>query len=472
MRERKRRMELFSFYDRSGVEEHLARMAEKGWLLEKIGKFLWTYRRTEPRKLHFCVYWYSEATEFDPGPSPEQETLYDFCSHTGWVLAASFGPMQVFCNEADDPVPIETDPAVEVDVIHRAMKRGMLPGYAVCLAVSALSGGMFLSRLLDDPVSVLASPVHLCVGLYIALLLLLAATECGSYFLWHRRAVRAAARGEFWKTRGHRKFQFCCLAILLLGIFYNFVSILLAGDWERAVTELLIYGVYLPGVVLLAYGVRAFLKRKQVSAGDNRAATIVTVFLAGLVLNAAVQQCVLYGSAHGWFLEKGEPAYTYRGRVYAAPQDDLPLALEDLMPMEYDGGYVRKRKVEESFLLARYEMTQQPRLDAEDFREMPWLFYEITVVKVPALYEMCKNAKLSRWERRGAGPEEEYSRAVPVDPVPWRAREAYRLEDPEYGLQNIFLLCYEKHIVEMNFPEREITSEQIAAAAEKLEAFL
>ena len=42
MKETKRRMELYSFYDRTGMEKHLAKMAEKGWLLEKIGQFFWT----------------------------------------------------------------------------------------------------------------------------------------------------------------------------------------------------------------------------------------------------------------------------------------------------------------------------------------------------------------------------------------------------------------------------------------------
>ena len=36
MRDKRRVMEIFSFYDRSGLERRLAAMAEKGWLLEKI----------------------------------------------------------------------------------------------------------------------------------------------------------------------------------------------------------------------------------------------------------------------------------------------------------------------------------------------------------------------------------------------------------------------------------------------------
>ena len=49
MRQTKRRMELLSFYDHTGIERHLTRMARKGWKVEKINNYFWTYRRIEPR---------------------------------------------------------------------------------------------------------------------------------------------------------------------------------------------------------------------------------------------------------------------------------------------------------------------------------------------------------------------------------------------------------------------------------------
>ena len=36
MKTKKRRVEYFSFYNHTGIEEHLTRMAKKGWLLESI----------------------------------------------------------------------------------------------------------------------------------------------------------------------------------------------------------------------------------------------------------------------------------------------------------------------------------------------------------------------------------------------------------------------------------------------------
>ena len=68
MSDKKRRLEAFSFYDHTGIEQHLERMAEKGWLVEKVG-YLWTYRRIEPQKLTFCVSYFPKASLFERGLS-------------------------------------------------------------------------------------------------------------------------------------------------------------------------------------------------------------------------------------------------------------------------------------------------------------------------------------------------------------------------------------------------------------------
>ena len=132
MKDTKRRLEWCSFYDHTGIEAHLERMAQQGWLLEKIG-FTWHYRRIEPKKLTFCVTYFPRASMFDPEPSQEQETFYDFCRHTGWTLAAASAQMQIFYNEQPNPIPIDTDPAMEVDAIHQSAKKSFLLSQSMLL---------------------------------------------------------------------------------------------------------------------------------------------------------------------------------------------------------------------------------------------------------------------------------------------------------------------------------------------------
>ena len=55
MKGKKRKLELLSFYDHTGIERHLADMAQKGWMIERMSNYFWTYRKIQPQKLIFTV---------------------------------------------------------------------------------------------------------------------------------------------------------------------------------------------------------------------------------------------------------------------------------------------------------------------------------------------------------------------------------------------------------------------------------
>lgn len=470
MKETKRRLETFSFYDRTGLEEHLARMAAEGWLLDKIGQFLWHYRRIEPKKLTFSVTYFPKASAFDPGPSEEQETFYDFCRHTGWVLAASSAQLQVFYNEGPDPVPIETDPALEVESIHRTMKRGFLPSQLMLLAVAVLDVGLLVWRLIDDPIGLLASPASVLTALCWVLVFVLTGVELGGYFWWHRKAVKAAEQGEFLDSRSHRKLQIGVLVLLGLGVVYYMLSVALSGSRMMMAVAVLMFCVYMPGLFLLVRGVMGWLKRKKVSAKVNRVVTIVSGLVAAYLFVGGITFGVLFGSTHGWFAEQDEETYEYHGNTFTAAQDQLPLTVEDLLDVDYEG-YSREHRGSESIFLAQYQGYQRPRFDAERYKEMPRLEYTVTVVKAPFLYGLCwEHLLLDRAERWNRDmPESDWYFYEPTDPAPWGAQEAYRWTSREYGPRNTFLLCWPDRFVEIEFDyEWEVTPAQMAMVGEKL----
>ena len=142
MKDTLKKVEFFTFYDKTGIEKHLEQMAEEGWLLEKISAFRWTYRRIEPKKIHFSVSYYATITDFEPEPTEEQQAFNEFCEHSGWNLATQTVQMQVFYNENDDPVPIETDPGLELENLHRYAKKTALKTYPLvcfpCLILQRL----------------------------------------------------------------------------------------------------------------------------------------------------------------------------------------------------------------------------------------------------------------------------------------------------------------------------------------------
>ena len=216
MKDKKRRLETFSFYDRTGIEAHLKSMAEKGWMISEMTTLGWIYKRVEPQSLTFAISYYPKASEFDPEPTEGQSIYHDFSARTGWQFVCSSAQMQVFCTQDDEPVPIETDPALEVEMIHGSAKKGFLRSYYILLAVGVLNGALFISRLLGDPIGVLASPTNLFTGIAWTMLMLLCGVELIGYYRWRSKALKAADRGEFVDTPNHAQFQKFILAVVFI----------------------------------------------------------------------------------------------------------------------------------------------------------------------------------------------------------------------------------------------------------------
>lgn len=151
----------FAFYDRGAIQAQLEKMAAQGWLVDKPGNCLWRYRRIHPKSLHFAVTYFPNASDFDPGPTDSQQLMLEYCARDGWVLAAQWGQMQIFYNEEEDPVPIETDAVTQVEIIHRAMRRNMIPAHFVMLALWAFQFIFCCWQMMDRPAEFLSTPASL-----------------------------------------------------------------------------------------------------------------------------------------------------------------------------------------------------------------------------------------------------------------------------------------------------------------------
>lgn len=466
MRDIKRRLETYSFFDRTGIAAHLTSMAEKGWMIEKLTNFGWIYRQTEPKRLTFCVTYYPEASDFDPAPDENQNTFYDFCQHSGWTLAASSAQMQIFYTNQEQPVPIETDPELEIKNIHRAAKRGFLPGYILLLIVTLLNSGLFIYTLDADPVRLLSSNTNLFTGSCWLLLLLLCTAELGGYFSWRFKAQKAAKRGEFLPFKSTRRIQRAVIFYVLSAGLCWLVGRLVSGSSLQGFLSVMMV-LYMAALFFFVNFLKEALKKRNTPAKVNQFVTVLSCFVLGLTFMGVLTFATLYASGQGWFAGKND-TYEYHGSTFTVYLDDLPLTVEDLLNVEEDG-YIRHRTGDESFLLGQFEMEQQARLDAEHFGDMPGLRYTITEVRLPFLYNLCKDALLRKQNVTSNlhTPEGQKSLYQPADAAPWDALEAYRLFDQDTGARNRYLLCYEKRIIEIDF-DWEPTSEQMETTAKKL----
>lgn len=445
----------FSFYDRTGIQEFLEKKAADGWMLEKLGGFSWKFRRMEPKQVHFAVTYFPKASAFDPSPSEQEEIFREFCAHSGWNLAASSAQLQIFCNENENPIPIETDPEIELENIHKTAKKIYLPAYYMLLPVGILPWLTISLAWRSDPVNFLSTNIYFFNILTSIIDLLLCGTELIGYYRWRAKAKRAAEDGEFIPTRGRRHFQIvlvilmiACLAILA----FNFADLEIS---LMMLAMLLLIGV----TVAVSVGATKLMKKKKVSARMNR---IVTYVLIGVmsVLTLGFGTFGVLTAIHEWSpQEENLPTYEFRGTTHTLYRDDIPLKLQDLMEVDPEIYSYHNSYSSESLLVKVQDFYQRPRYDMLD---QPDIRYTIAEVKADFLFDFCLEAILE--SDRDAWSEDVYGNITydefrKIDASPWSADAAYQEFSGEYAL-NTYLLCYGNKIVEIN-PDWDMTLEQM-----------
>ena len=455
MKTKKRRVEYFSFYNHTGIERHLTEMAKKGWLIESITNFCWTYRKIEPKDIHFCVTYYPRASDFDPEPSEDQQTFHDFCAHTGWQFACTWFQMQVFYTEKESPIPLETDPIMEVDTLHRACKKNFLPSYFIYLALGILMGGYTIVRIFYDPVGLLSDSTNIATGFSCILLVLLSLVELYTYFRWHKLAVKAAQDGMFIDTPSTKTFQLSILALLLLMLALWFINLYAEDDplrfWVSFISLVNMYSI-----MLIVSGIKQGLKKAKASRGLNKFITFSACIILPIITSAAINGIGISAILNN------------QNAQNSVEQDTTPLSIADFLEINEEN-YVQTDSRKQTFLLGQQTVHTYPHWDVDDFHELPELRYTVTTVKLPALYDWCKDHIYRDLDESDDGDIPAGHRLVYVaqDPAPWGAKEAYRLYQEEGWYMNWYLLCYEDRIIEIRF-DWEPTAEDMATVSRKL----
>lgn len=427
----------FAFYDRTGIQAFLEKQAAMGWLLDKIGPYSWHFHRDYPRKLHFAVTYFPKADIYDPEPGEEEQTFREFCAHGGWTLAASSAQMQIFYSESENPTPIETDPVIEVENIHKSMKKGMLTSYWLLLATGILQLLLQWFSIRKDPVEFCSSNISLFMIVFWIVLLILDIGRLVNYYRWRKRARLAAEEdGVFVETRGYGGLEstICILLmVVLLGILITMENRYMAVVLGLGMVTTLV-------VIALMEAFRRKLKREGYDAKTSKKATaIACVVLAIAVMGVVNALIVPVINNTSWEDE-------------AAVEAALPLKIQDLLG---DGEYNTLVLTDQESILLGYHRIYQVN---EGITTSPNLQYELMEVKAPVLYERCL-AEMMDYPSRNPGAEYQQ-----IDPAPWGAEQAWQLFNGE-ELRRWYVLCYEDAILEL-IPSWDITREQMEKVGE------
>ena len=455
MRNTKREFCSYLIFDYRGVEAHLSKMAAKGWRLEKIGPYFWTYRRAEPAQVTYAVTYLPSVSQFSPEPSADRENLEDLCAAAGWQPVAEWAQMQVFVNEQSDPVPLETDESVRLEVVHRSMKKNFLLWNMAILVIALLMVGLQIKTLLTDPYSLLSS-TNLFTSFVWELLLVLQAGNLLWYGRWLRKSRRSVAQGGACADVGPglRRFNLVILWLVLALAALFLVSTLLTTGAEIGLF-VVCYTAGLVLLILLVDRTRRALKRRGTARGLNIFLTLlVDVVLAVVLVGSSTW---LLFSSRGLF--NGE-TYHYQGQTWDAAPVSLPLTVEDVTGQHYE--HVRRYDIGSGSLLIRERSCRETVLDGEDLRILD---YDITTLALPGLYDLALEHCQSEWTDGG------YYAWTEADPAPWGAEAAYRriYDDgwDRYATDD-YLLCWPDRVVEISLTDVDLTPEVMAAVGEKL----
>lgn len=437
----------FSFYDHTGMEKHLEKMAQKGWMLEELTSFGWKYREIQPQELHFSVSFDTRASEFEPEPTEEQYTFQEFCQRSGWKLAAASGQMQVFYNEEEDPLPIQTDPEMEVRMVGKLARR-MVPAYLILLVLGFFVGGSWCYSLIHTPIKLLTTPGSTFMGLCWLGLFVYSVTDLITYFVWRRRALAAAQRGEFLPTRGCHKLMYVVLVVIALGLVYWFATERRPGMRFLTGGMLLAYVV----IFLAVNGTKQVMKRKKAPATLNRTITICVDILLAVALVGMINKIFIQG--------------IYNGDFSIEKQIEAPLAASDLTGVDEEK-YLTTVSVEMTPFLDRREVWSRTGFDQAE--ELPGMEYVLVNVHVPWIYDACFRELCRDSVVDVAFPiQKEYTcvQYETIDPTPWGADEVYQFS-LEGELQQTYILCWQDKLVQLK-ADWDLTTEQMAVAGEKL----
>jgi len=464
MRKTKRVFAQFTFFDRTGIQAFLEKQAQKGWMLEKISSYGWKFRRIEPQKIHFSVTYFPEASIFDPEPGENQKSFWELCEHTGWKLASHNAQLQIFCNEKEDPVPIETDPQTELETIEKSAKKSYLISYYILAACGVLQLLLQLWQFSTDPLDWLSRNSSLFSVLCWGALLAMCLIEILGYFSWRKKARKAVEEtNSFTDTKGYRKIEIALMwfvlaifAVFLLTIEPRFAFIAVMSSCVVAVMSMAVWGF------------SNLLKKFRVSAAANKVATIViTIVMAfgvtGILLFTVTNKVM----DAGWFDKEAAYTYEYKGMQWKVYDDELPLRVEDIIETDYDG-YSTSWYGDESVIMSKHNAYQRPRMDD---LEQPDLQYTLVKIKAPFLYNFAHKQMLKDFPRNFGVTYEEweiFERAVEIPASEWGAEYAYQLylgDEP----QNEYMLCYSGSIIILRPDfDMEITSQAKANIGAKL----
>ena len=463
----KRKIEFapYPLFDHTSLERHLEEQALKGWFLHRMG-FWRYYRRGEPSIRYYRIGYYPKGTFYKPADAGEYAYV-EQRAESGWKLAAESGPLKIFSNEQENPAPMETDPALQIENIRLATRKIRMINVVLFL-VCVLYTMYFIVRLFDNPVRTLSSGLRLMYAVLSVLFLIEEGAEILAYRIWYMRAIRNAKEQGIFTDTFHFKWihRLFYPAICIHLVIY---SASMGWLWFVAPFLLLIWFA----CTSLADIIRTKMRRNGVPGWVNGLlvfAMIFVIYFGGTM----VMTTMVLRHADG----SGGSMSQY-GFVFNDPADMVPIHLRDLTddevsvvfsPNTIRGSVILSQLEAEEYGEALTEHQSQiterpPMVPVDEWAEQTTnrvyhLRYQLTKVHVKCLMSITEKA-LIRQEAGVCAWEEVYAQGTGAQQI---LRTTCSCGS---GPEIRYLICMEDRFLVINVQE-ELTDIQFAGVCERV----
>lgn len=445
MKETKRRMEFFSLYDHTNIEKHLEKMALKGWMIESIGSYFWKYQKTEPQKLRFSVVYYPKTVNEGTVISADRQHFIDMCTSGGWEYVINQGQMHIFCTKDENIPPIETDPEIQIECIHKFAKSDIITNNLVTIGCCIFLIAFWGYQMWKEPVDIITD--EFCKVWFTPFFIVFSIYNMISYLLWYRKAKAYAENCEFTETK--RIFN---INILFWLPIYWFSITLEIFTLIRFRYVLFILGLIVVAVLLfkLFKSIRKAIENSSKLKDETKQLLkgFLAVYLVVGYIAAGIFAFILIPKPY----EKVEIRSEITGKTYTVYHDEgAPLDISEFIDIE-NKTVSREKSVDETLLIKQTEWDIY-LVDKEEYKNIE---YTITDVRFTPILERCKNELIYNHYIYG------YKKLdINSD------YEIYRAYSDSEQLSNHFSLSKNNRIVEVWFNWTP-TAEEIEYAAEKL----
>ncbi|SHH92459.1 DUF2812 domain-containing protein [Clostridium grantii] len=461
MKDKSKRIMNFRFDRYEDAENKLEKLAAKGLYLEECGSFLWTFRKGTPKKLKYTVTYFSEGSIFNPDITDNQQTYIEYAKAAGWNFVTQFNQMQIFCSEADNPIPFETDEKEKLNNIKKCMKKSFLPSIFVMILVFVLNLIVQFNSFQLNPIDYLSDPIRLLNSSMIAAATIYQVYSLMTYFLWLKRSEKSIAFGGECVKRSNIVYKIVDI-IFMFFLFCSLGYLLFYLAFKTSRFALVISIGQVPILMIVFWSSIKYLKKKKATATVNKLISYTVLIIASFAYLALLMAFIMkfgFGISNesnyqtvDWQLSETE---SYEYRLYS---DEIPLTSEDLYgPIDYNY-YSYEKEIDKTFFLSKsaYRQDSPPAKDTP-----PRIEYEILEPQFDFVYRLAKEHLLEIPEWRDNTTFESMDNKI-FDTV-----EAYQryYENTPTG---VYMLFFGDRIITLNM-EEPLTTKQISIIKEKLQ---